>query len=197
MAFFTHYYVKMFKRYRYGLGIVFCCLILSTVHAEPTRSTQLQPSIINNELLVDGQVALGITPTMENALLHGISLEYNIDIKLDDPDRRFWQNPLLLKRTRIKLSFDGLKQLYLLTNLSLQHFSTDRDLKRALMTLGAIQSLPLAQLNQLKKGHTYRFMIRAQLERDSLPNALRITSIIDPEWRIDMDWQQQAWTYHP
>jgi len=177
-----------------GLLLMLC---LSVATAEPTRTTQLQVSTVDDKLLVDGQIALGITPTMESALLHGIALEYNIDIKLDDPERRFWQNPILLKRTRVKLSFDSLKQTYLLTNLSLQRFSTDRDLKRALMTLGAIQSLPLAQLNQLQPNHVYHLRTRVQLERDSLPNALRLSSLIDTEWRIDMDWQSQTWTYLP
>lgn len=172
-------------------------LLLQCAQAEPTRATKLQASIVDNQLIVDGQIALGITPTMEGALLHGIALEYNIDIKLDDPDRYFWQNPILLKRTRVKLSFDSLKQTYLLTNLNLQRFSTDRDLKRALMTLGAIQSLPVAQLKQLKNNRTYQLRLRVQLERDSLPNALRLSSLIDPEWRVDMDWQDQIWTYPP
>jgi hypothetical protein len=182
------------KRLMTGLLLMLC---LSVATAEPTRTTQLQVSTVDDKLLVDGQIALGITPTMESALLHGIALEYNIDIKLDDPDRRFWQNPLLLKRTRVKLSFDSLKQTYLLTNLSLQRLSTDRDLKRALMTLGAIQSLPLAQLGQLQTHHPYQLRLRVHLERDSLPNALRLSSIIDPEWRVDMDWQSQTWTYLP
>jgi len=177
--------------------LLLACLYLQPAQAEPTRATQLQVSMVDDKLLVDGQIALGITPTMESALLHGIALEYNIDIKLDDPDRRFWQNPILLKRTRVKLSFDSLKQTYLLTNLSLQRFSTDRDLKRALMTLGAIQSLPLAQLNQLKANHVYHLRMRVQLERDSLPNALRLSSLIDAEWRVDMDWQNQQWTFQP
>lgn len=177
--------------------LLLACLYLQPAQAESTRATQLQVSMIDDKLLVDGQIALGITQTMESALLHGIALEYNIDIKLDDPERRFWQNPILLKRTRIKLSFDSLKQTYLLTNLSLQRFSTDRDLKRALMTLGAIQSLPLAQLNQLQPNHAYHLRTRVQLERDSLPNALRLSSLIDPEWRVDMDWQSQTWTYLP
>jgi hypothetical protein len=174
--------------------LLLCCVV-PLVQAERTRATQLQTSIVNNQLLIDGQVALGITPTMESALLHGIALEYSIDIRLDDPERHLWQNPLLVKRTRVKLSFDSLKQTYLLTNLSLQRFSTDRDLKRSLMTLGAIQSLPIAQLKQLQKKHPYQLRLRVQLERDSLPNALRLSSIIDPEWRIDMDWQTQLWVY--
>jgi hypothetical protein len=196
MGSFTHYWLKtmMNKRLMTGLLLMLC---LSVATSEPTRATQLQVSTVDDKLLVDGQIALGITPTMESALLHGIALEYNIDIKLDDPERRFWQNPILLKRTRVKLSFDSLKQTYLLTNLSLQRFSTDRDLKRALMTLGAIQSLPLAQLNQLQPNHVYHLRTRVQLERDSLPNALRLSSLIDTEWRIDMDWQSQTWTYLP
>lgn len=173
--------------------LLLACLCVHNAQAEVTRATQLQTSIVNQQLLVDGQIELGVTPTMESALLHGIAIEFNIDIKLEDPDRSFWQNPLLLKRTRVKLSFDSLKQTYLLTNLSLQRFSTDRDLKRALMTLGAIQSLPLAQINTLKPNHAYRILLRVQLERDSLPNALRLSSIIDPEWRIDMDWHSQQW----
>lgn len=178
-------------------ALLLILLFSSMSHAEPTRATHLQTSLVENQLLVDGQIALGITPTMESALLHGIALEYNIDIRLNDPERRFWQNPILLKRTRVKLSFDSLKQTYLLTNISLQRFSTDRDLKRALMTLGAIQSLPLAQATQLKAHHLYQLQLRVHLERDSLPNALRLSSLIDPEWHIDMDWQNQTWTYQP
>lgn len=162
--------------------------------AQDTRATLLQPSLNDTHLLVDGQVSLGLTDTMLSALHHGIVLEYSIEVEVRDPQRSFWQNTLSRKRMLVKLQYDSLKETYLLTNLSLQRFGTDRDLTRALMTLGAIRSLPVAEKRLLKSGQTYELRLRVQLERDALPNALRLSSLFDPDWRIDMGWQTQLWT---
>ncbi|OZA73068.1 MAG: hypothetical protein B7X74_04965, partial [Thiotrichales bacterium 39-47-5] len=48
--------------------------------ADVTRATPLLPSIQGQQLVVDGQVTLGMTPTMEKALLHGIAVEYSIQV---------------------------------------------------------------------------------------------------------------------
>lgn len=171
--------------------------ISSTTFASVTQANPLQISVQKDQLMVDGQIYLGMTPTIESALKHGIAIIYHIDIELRDPDRRFWQNPLHRKRTRVKLSYDSLKQTYLLTNLTLQRFESDRDLNRALMTLGAIQSLPLVNIAQLKTQHPYEIRLRVQLDHDSLPNALRLSSLIDREWQVDMSWQTQSWQLIP
>lgn len=167
------------------------------VQAELTQATPLTVVIQNNQLVTDGQVTLGITPTMESALLHGIAIEYDVTIALKDPSRWFWEQTLATKHMRIKLAYDSLKQTYLLSNITLGRLNTDKDLKRALMTLGAIQSLPIIPTEKLQTHHTYQLSIRVTLERESLPNALRLSSLIDPAWRSDMDWQTQTWTYQP
>jgi hypothetical protein len=51
---------------RYGLWLLL--ILLSSFRplwAEVTRATPLMPSIQGQQLVVDGQVTLGMTPTME------------------------------------------------------------------------------------------------------------------------------------
>lgn len=179
--------------------IIGAFLLLATliVRAEATHATPLTAIIQNNQLVVDGQVTLGITPTMESALLHGIAIEYDVTIDLKDPTLWFWEQTLATKHMRIKLAYDSLKQTYLLSNITLGRLNTDKDLKRALMTLGAIQSLPIIPVEKLKANQPYQIAIRVTLERESLPNALRLSSLIDPAWRSDMAWQEQTWVYKP
>lgn len=165
--------------------------------AEITRATPLMPSIQGQQLVVDGQITLGMTPTMEKALLHGIAVEYSIQVTLIDPERWFWQNTLASKKMRVRLSYDPLKQTYLLSNLTLSRLNTDRDLPRALSTLGSIQSLPLTSIDQLSPNKVYALQLDVTLERDSLPNALRLSSLIDNEWRVNLNGHAQPWTYHP
>lgn len=181
-------------------GCLLSLLLMSFSHglwAEITRATPLMPSIQGQQLVVDGQITLGMTPTMEKALLHGIAVEYSIQVKLIDPERWFWQNTLASKKMRVRLSYDPLKQTYLLSNLTLSRLNTDRDLPRALSTLGSIQSLPLITVDQLTPNKAYALQLEVNLERDSLPNALRLSSLIDSEWRVNLNAHAQPWTYHP
>lgn len=165
--------------------------------AETTRASALTPSIQGQQLVVDGQVILGMTATMEKALLHGIAIEYSIEVKLIDPNEWFWQNSLARKKMRVRLSYDPFKQTYLLSNLSLSRLNTDRDLSRSLNTLGSIQSLPLVSIEQLRANKRYVLQLDVQLERDSLPNALRLSSLLDSEWRVNLSGQQQTWIFQP
>lgn len=182
------------------LNWLWSLLLLTITHnlsAEITRATSLMPSIQAQQLMVDGQVTLGMTPTMEKALLHGIAIEYTLQVKLIDPEAWFWQNTLASKKMRVRLSYDSLKQTYLLSNLTLSRLNTDRDLSRALSTLGSIQSLPLISTDKLQANKNYTLVLNVSLERDTLPNALRLSSLIDPEWRIQLSAQSQAWMYQP
>ena len=165
--------------------------------ADVTRATSLLPSIQGQQLVVDGQVTLGMTPTMEKALLHGIAIEYSIQVTLSDPNQWFWQNTLATKKMRVRLSYDPLKQTYLLSNLTLSRLNTDRDLSRALNTLGSIQSLPIITSPQLQAHKHYELQLNVTLERDSLPNALRLSSLIDSEWRVNLSGHPQPWMYQP
>jgi len=183
---------------RYGLWLLL--ILLSSFRplwAEVTRATPLMPSIQGQQLVVDGQVTLGMTATMEKALRHGIAIEYSIQVKLIDPEQWFWKNTLATKKMRVRLSYDPLKQTYLLSNLTLSRLNTDRDLSRSLTTLGSIQSFPLIGIEKLQDNKPYALQLEVTLERDSLPNALRLSSLLDGEWRVNLSGHQQPWTYQP
>jgi len=169
----------------------------SSLWAEATRATLLQPSIQGQHLVVDGQISLGMTPTMEKALLHGIAIEYTIQVKIMDSAQWLWRNTLASRKMRVRLSYDPLKQTYLLSNLTLSRLNTDRDLPRALTTLGAIQSLPIISIQALEANKAYLLQLEVQLERESLPNALRLSSLIDSEWRINLTGEPQSWVFQP
>ncbi|OZA73297.1 MAG: hypothetical protein B7X74_04625, partial [Thiotrichales bacterium 39-47-5] len=109
----------------------------------------------------------------------------------------FWQNTLASKKMRVRLSYDPLKQTYLLSNLTLSRLNTDRDLSRALTTLGSIQSFPLIAIEKLQANKAYALQLEVRLERESLPNALRLSSLLDSEWRVNLSGHQQPWTYQP
>lgn len=181
-------------------GLLLSLLFMSAappLWAEVTRATPLMPSIQGQQLVVDGQVTLGMTPTMEKALRHGIAVEYSIQVTLIDPEQWFWQNTLAIKKMRVRLSYDPLKQTYLLSNLTLSRLNTDRDLSRALTTLGSIQSFPLTSVEKLQANKSYALQLEVSLERDSLPNALRLASLLDREWRVNLSGHRQPWTYQP
>jgi hypothetical protein len=183
---------------RYGvLFLLFIFSFAPPLYADVTRATPLMPSIQGQQLVVDGQITLGMTPTMEKALLHGIAVEYSIQVKLIDPEQWFWQNTLASKKMRVRLSYDPLKQTYLLSNLTLSRLNTDRDLLRSLTTLGSIQSFPLIAVEKLQANKSYALKLEVSLERDSLPNALRLASLIDREWRVNLSGHPEHWTYQP
>lgn len=176
-------------------------LILFWLHtsafASPTSAPPLTLTIQQQQLMVDGQLQLGITTMMEKALQHGIGIEYSIHIRIIDPQQWFWRNTLSDKQMRIRLAYDSLKQTYLLSNLTLGRITTDRDLARALQSLGHLQSLPIINTTQLIPHHHYRIRLDVVLERESLPNALRLSSLFDTQWQVDLNNQQQDWTYQP
>lgn len=158
------------------------------------ENTQIYTQINQDSLLINAQATLPITPTMEAALQHGIPLEYTLTVKLSDPDRHFWENPISKQVIRVRLSYDLLKQTYLLTNLTLQRVTNERDLMSSLHTLGRLQDLPLIALNKLETGHTYHIWIQVKLEPSALPNALRLATLFDEHWLHQTPPLNRYWT---
>lgn len=177
-------------------------LLLLFVNQQPsfagnTSASALNVHIQQQQLLVDAHIQLGMTDTMEKALQHGIAIEYLIQVDLLDPTTWFWEKRITRKNMRVRLSYDSFKRTYLLSNLTLGRITTDKDLERALQSLGHIQSLPLIDTAQLTVDKSYQLKLSVSLERGVLPNALRLTSFFDPNWRIDLTGQTQNWTYQP
>jgi hypothetical protein len=158
------------------------------------ENSQIYAQTNQDHLLIDAQTTLPITPTMEEALRHGIPLEYTLTVKLSDPTRHFWENPMSKQVIRVRLSYDLLKQTYQLTNLTLQRVTNERDLVSSLHTLGRLQDLPLIALNQLETGHTYHIWIQVKLEPSALPNALRLATLFDEHWLHQTPPLNRYWT---
>lgn len=176
------------------------CLLLNATPALSNHRTQaspLIPSIQNQQLVVDSQIKLAMTPSMEKALLHGIAIEYRIQVKLFDMAQWPWNRTLATQQMKVQLSYDPLKQTYILSNLTLSRLNTDRDLSRALTTLGSIQSLPIIPTHKLVANKSYALELEVSLERSSLPNALRLVSLIDSDWRVHFVSQPLHWIYTP
>jgi hypothetical protein len=170
-------------------------LLISHVTAEEDSvnpNIRLQQQ--GQQLLLDAQAILPMTQMMESALMHGISLEYSLEASITDPSLAFWRNPIGQQKIRVRLSFDALKQTYLLTNLSLQRVTSDRDLARSLLSLGNLKDLPIVLNHPLETGKTYQISVIAKLERNALPNALRLASLFDEQWLSQSPTLHRYWT---
>lgn len=192
-----HVMVRLSRSHLLTFMISLLCLTLiiwgNRLSAEEVNhSIRLQSK--DEHLLLDAQAILPMTSTMEDALMHGIPLEYSLEAKIIDADRPFWRNPVGQQKIRVRLSYDLLKQTYLLTNLTLHRVTSDRDLTRSLLSLGHLQDLPMVNANELEAGHTYHIWVVAKLEPTALPNALRLATLFDSQWLNQSPPLHRYWT---
>jgi hypothetical protein len=158
------------------------------------KSAELQPSDAGYTL--EATYDVGLTPTLEEALVRGLTLTFVTEFELVYPrwwTFNLWNRTVSEFRTQHRLSYNALTRQYRLAFGSLhQSFDT---VAEALAVLGRVRFAPAVRFPEVEPGAVYLAALRLRLDTSELPKPLQIDALGSRDWNLSSDWYR--WTFKP
>lgn len=130
-------------------------------------------------------------PIIQGALRDGVSLTFDLDIRVDR-ERRLWFNANVMQLTvRRELSFHAVSERYVVRDARTGDQETFATLDEALDSLGHIDGLPILLEPQVDAGN-YVVSVRAGVRRGRLPASLRGLMFWTNDWHRVSEWYSWA-----
>jgi len=127
------------------------------------------------------------SPAIRDALRDGITLTFDIDVRIDR-DRRFWFNAGIVDLTlRRELTYHAVSDRYVVRDPKSGDQTTFATLDEALLSLGHVDAWPILVEPQLNGGN-YNISVRAGVRRGHLPTAMRAILFWTDDWARVSEW---------
>jgi len=153
------------------------------------KVTDVQPKFVEKSLILAGNLDLGLSPKVEEALGKGIPLDVVIDIQLYRQRRFFWDKKITFWAVQRRIQYHALSGQYLVSS-----GTGDREIRESLLTLsealkqlGALNDLKL-ELPELHAEDGYSVDIRVSLDIEALPTPLRPVAYTSFAWHLNSGW---------
>lgn len=155
-------------------------------HAQGIDVKRPTLTVVDDQLVLEAQFAIALTPTLEEVLNKGVSLYFLLEFELIRP-RWYWFNErALYVQQEYRLSYNALTRQYRLGVGNLhQNFPT---LPEALEVMSRVRRAVEADPSFLRRRETYIAGIRFRLDTSQLPKPFQLNAIVAREWNINSDW---------
>jgi hypothetical protein len=141
--------------------------------------------------LLHARVEYPDNPMIEEALRDGVSLTFDLDIRVDR-ERHLWFNANVMQLTvRRQLSYHAVSERYVVREGRTGEQETFASLEEALSYLGRIDSMPILVEPQIDGGN-YIVSVRAGVRRGRLPASLRGLLFWTNDWHRVSEWYSWA-----
>ncbi len=137
---------------------------------------------------------INLTQSLKEALSRGISLYFNMKVKIMKP-RWYWLNKTHIRNSQTyKLSYNVLTQEYQVTinDVFRASFLT---LIEMVSFLKKTPSWIIANNDDLKINSTYLILLQLSLDGSRLPKPLQVSAIGNDDWKISSGWTR--FSYRP
>ncbi len=132
----------------------------------------------DNQYSIDAQISFKLSEKQQQALLHGVKLNTNIDIALGQHRSWWWNSLKLISRIRYQLSYHALSKHYILKHLDTDTHKSFSSLPAALKQMGKVTDYALPVLSDdIKDGKHYLYMA-AKIDAESRSLPIKIQSYI-------------------
>jgi len=130
-------------------------------------------------------------PIIQGALRDGVTLTFDLDIRVDR-ERRLWFNANVMQLTeRRELSYHAVSERYVVRDPRFGEQETFATVDEALAYLGHIDGLPILLEPQVDAGN-YVVSVRAGVRRGRLPASLRGLMFWTNDWHRVSEWYSWA-----
>lgn len=163
----------------------------STTAQAEFRVADVKSRFVGSALVVNGNLELGLSPKVEEALAKGIELPVIIELRLYRKRSYLWDLRLGSWTVRRVLQYHALSGQYLLnTGSADENYLSAAEALRNLGTLSDLQ-LPLQDI-EIDNTAEYSLRLRAHLDIEALPAPLRPVAYTTPSWHLNSGWS--AWS---
>lgn len=173
--------VRFFRLLACQLLLVFACATAQAADGIEITRASIESSEDGYRLATS--YAFELTPALEQAVQHGLSLYFTTEIDLTRP-RWYWTDDRAVSSRRtVHLSYDVLLRIYRVGILGSiqQNYDT---LDEALLAIRRPPRWLIAPKDALKPGETYTVNVRMFMDREYLQKPLQVDAFNNSEWRL-------------
>ena len=175
----------------YRVFVLLCCLVtVPSVLAEGIVISHASSKLVAGDYQLDAKLEFNFDPEMIDALEHGVSISIDINILIKRERNWLWDPKVKEKTLNFRLEQHPLSDRYLVTNLNDKNVRQFQTLDAALEFLGTIHNYLLVPRSALARDEKYICMIKAELNTEALPPALRPIAAVSKKWQLDSPWYE-------
>ena len=180
-------------RARLAWTLVACGLCAAAGARADLLVREVAMELTDTALVASTEIRLALGAQVEEALLSGVELKFDIHHELRRKSR-YWRDERLAQRVLARrLRFHALTRRLVLSSDEGEAV-TYRALDDALAELGRIEALelPLPEHQPLPADGEYVLRVRIALDIEALPPPLRPVAYTSPAWYLDSGWSVWA-----
>lgn len=137
---------------------------------------------------LDARLQLVLSSEALAALESGVTLTIELQLQVVHPRRFFLDDVVAELAVRYELEYSPVSQRYIVRNLNSGEQDSFATLYSALNSLGRVEGLPVIDDALLKPGRKYRVRLRAVLNTEGYPAALRVLFFWRGQWQLQSEW---------
>ncbi|MCS6948763.1 MAG: DUF4390 domain-containing protein [Steroidobacteraceae bacterium] len=127
---------------------------------------------------------------MRVALADGVSLTFDLQVRIAR-ERRYWfDNTLFHLTQRRRLEYHSVSDHYIVRDESNGTQRSFASFEAAIADLGKVESWPILTRAQLGRAAAYRIAVRASVQRGRLNDALRTIFFWTNDWQRTSEWYE-------
>ncbi|HEX4619354.1 MAG TPA: DUF4390 domain-containing protein [Steroidobacteraceae bacterium] len=144
-------------------------------------------NIDHGVFLLHARVEYPQGPAIRNALRDGITLDFDLDVRIER-ERRLWFNANIVDLTlHRELTYHAVSDRYVVRDVRSGDQETFATLDEALGYLGRVDAWPILVEPQLDGGN-YTISVRAGVQRGRMPASLRALLFWRDDWSRQSEW---------
>jgi len=170
-----------------SLPIILILLLCVPVLADNQKGIIIRHAnglIVNGMYRVDAEIDYHLSEEATQALLHGVSLQMDIEFRVKLKRPWLWNKMIEESVLSFRLEHHPLSGNFLVTNLATGERDQFQNLPGALDNLGKISNFPLITEDKLQPDKNYLVEIRARLNKQALPAPLRPLAYLSSRWHV-------------
>ncbi|RZV36745.1 MAG: DUF4390 domain-containing protein [Chromatiales bacterium] len=187
---------KMKTGSRYALFALLLALVLGTGLAQDVeREGYFEVRSASTELVgpvhaLDARLQLVLSSEALAALENGVTLIIELQLQVIRARRFFVDDVEAELEVRYELEYSPVTQRYIVRNVNSGDQDSFATLYSALNSLGRVQGLPVIDDALLNADAEYRVRLRAMLNTERYPAALRVLFFWRGQWQLQSEWYE-------
>ena len=150
------------------------------------RSASTQP--VDGVHTLDARLQLVLSSEALAALESGVTLTIELQLQVIRTRRFYIDDVEAELAVRYELQYSPVSQRYIVRNLNSGDQDSFATLYSALNSLGRVQGLPVIDDALLIEDRSYRVRLRAMLNTERYPAALRVLFFWRGQWQLQSEW---------
>jgi hypothetical protein len=183
------------KATKYALLVLLAALVLETGLAQENVEREgyfevrsASTAIVDGVHAMDARLQLVLSSEALAALESGVTLTIELQLQVIRVRRFYLDDVEAELALRYELEYSPVSQRYIVRNMNSGDQDSFATLYSALNSLGRVQGLPVIDEAVLEDDQSYRVRLRAMLNTERYPAALRVLFFWRGQWQLQSEW---------